>query len=72
MPRSYYRSTNAAVNQNKMSPTEINPIEMFSEENNNYETQDTEFKGTNMNMFNDFKAVKQSTNNHWVNFRGQK
>lgn len=45
---------------------------MFSEENNNYETQDTEFKGTNMNMFNDFKAVKQSTNNHWVNFRGQK
>ena len=55
-----------------MSPLEINPIEMFSNENNNYETQDTEFKRTNIKMFNDFKAVKQNTNNHWVNLRAQK
>lgn len=45
---------------------------MFSKENNNYKTQDTEFKRININMANDFKAVKQNTNNHWVNLRGQK
>lgn len=54
-----------------MSPPEINPIEILSKENNNYEIQDTEFKRTNTNMFNDFKAVKPNTDNHWANWRGR-
>lgn len=67
MLRPHYKSTDTIMNQDKMSPPEINPIEIVSKENNNYEIQDTEFKRTNTNMFNDFKAVKPNTDNHWAN-----
>ena len=53
-----------------MSPPEINPIEIFPKKNNNYEIQDMEFKRKNINMFNDFKATKKNTDNHWANLRG--
>lgn len=43
---------------------------MSPKENNNYEIQNTEFKRTNINMFNDFKAAKRNTDNHRVNLRG--